>query len=141
MTAFLMCRLSEIGKKGKVPSTFTYITRGLIMSLLIPSAIASASDAAPQGPSGLFQILMFGGLFLLMYLLIIRPQRKRQKEHQSLIESIAKGNEVVTAGGILGKVTKADGDYILLQVSDNVELKIQKTSIHAVLPKGTIKSI
>ena len=111
------------------------------MSLLIPSAIASASDAAPQGPSGLFQILMFGGLFLLMYLLIIRPQRKRQKEHQSLIESIAKGNEVVTAGGILGKVTKADGDYILLQVSDNVELKIQKTSIHAVLPKRTIKSI
>ena len=108
------------------------------MSLLIPSAMAA--DAPPDS-SGWFQILMFGGLFLLMYLLIIRPQRKRQKEHQNLIDSISKGNEIVTAGGILGKVTQAEGDYILLQVSDNVELKIQKGSVHAVLPKGTIKSI
>jgi preprotein translocase subunit YajC len=109
------------------------------MSFFIPSAMA-AGDASPSS-SGVFQILMFAGLFLLMYLIIIRPQRKRQKEHQSLIDSISKGNEVITSGGILGKVTKAEGDYILLQVSDNVELKIQKVSIHAVLPKGTIKSI
>ena len=110
------------------------------MSLFIPSAFASTPEA-PAGSSGLFQILMFGGLFLLMYLLIIRPQRKRQKEHQTLIDSLSKGNEVVTAGGILGKVAKAEGDYISLQVSDNVELKIQKASVHAILPKGTIKSI
>jgi len=109
------------------------------MSLLIPSAMAAADT--PPTSSGLFQILMFAGLFLLMYLLIIRPQRKRQKEHQTLIDSLSKGNEVVTAGGILGKVTKAEGDYILLQVDNNVELKIQKVSVHAVLPKGTIKSI
>ena len=109
------------------------------MSLFIPYAMAAADT--PADSSGLFQILMFVGLFLLMYLLIIRPQRKRQKDHQSLIDSIGKGNEVVTAGGILGKVTQAEGDYISLQVSDNVELKIQKVSIHAVLPKGTIKSI
>ena len=111
------------------------------MSLLIPSAMAAADTPSPPGSSGLFQILMFAGLFLLMYLLIIRPQRKRQKEHQTLIDSISKGNEVVTSGGILGKVTKAEGDYISLQVNDNVELKIQKASVHAVLPKGTIKSI
>ena len=110
------------------------------MSLFIPSAMATPPDA-PSSSSGLFQILMFAGLFLLMYLLIIRPPRKRQKEHQALINGVSKGNEIITAGGILGKVTKAEGDYILLEVSDNVELKIQKTSIHAVLPKGTIKSI
>ena len=109
------------------------------MSFLIPSAMAAGDTSTSS--SGLFQILMFAGLFLLMYLIIIRPQRKRQKEHQSLIDSISKGNEVVTSGGILGKVAKAEGDYILLQVSDNIELKIQKVSIHAVLPKGTIKSI
>ena len=109
------------------------------MFLFIPSAMA-AGEVAPDS-SGMFQLLMFGGLFLLMYFLIIRPQRKRQKEHQELVDSIAKGNEVVTAGGILGKVSKAEGDYVLLEVSDNVELKMQKASIHAVLPKGTIKSV
>ncbi len=109
------------------------------MSFLIPSAHAQAADPAVGGDfSGL---LLIAGMFILMYFMIIRPQRKRQKEHQSLIEGVAKGDEVLTTGGILGKVTKVDGDYMVLEVSNNVELKFQKVSLHAVLPKGTIKAI
>jgi preprotein translocase subunit YajC len=76
-----------------------------------------------------------------MYLLIIRPQRKRQKEHQALVSALAKGDEVVTTSGILGKVTRIDGDYLVLEVSDKIELKFQRAAVHAVLPKGTIKAI
>jgi preprotein translocase subunit YajC len=73
--------------------------------------------------------------------MIIRPQRKRQKEHQSIIDNVAKGDEVVTNGGILGKVLKVDENYMVIEVSDKVELKLQKVALHAVLPKGTIKAI
>jgi preprotein translocase subunit YajC len=108
------------------------------MLFLIPSAHAQAAPALGGDLSGLLLIV---GMFVLMYFMIIRPQRKRQKEHQSLIEGVAKGDEIITTGGILGKVTKVDGDYMVLEVSNNVELKFQKVSLHAVLPKGTIKAI
>ncbi len=109
------------------------------MSFLIPSAHAQASAPAPGGD--LTGLLLIAGMFILMYFMIIRPQRKRQKEHQSLVEGLSKGDEVLTTGGILGKITKVDGDYMVLEVSNNVELKFQKQSLHAVLPKGTIKAI
>ena len=107
------------------------------MSFFIPSAHAQAESAIGGDFSGLLLIV---GMFVLMYFMIIRPQRKRQKEHQSLIGDVAKGDEVLTTGGILGKVTKVDGDYMVLEVSNNVELKFQKIALHAVLPKGTIKA-
>ena len=110
------------------------------MSFLISSAMA-APAAAPGEPNPLITVVMFGGLFLFMYLVIIRPQRKRQKEHRSLVENLAKGDEVVTNSGILGKIAKIDGEYLVLDVSDTVELKFQRAAIHAVLPKGTIKAI
>lgn len=109
------------------------------MSFLIPSAYAQAAPATAGGD--LSGILLIVGMFALMYFMIIRPQRKRQKEHQSLVGGLSKGDEVLTTGGILGKVTKVEGDYMVLEVSNNVELKFQKVSIHAVLPKGTIKAI
>ncbi len=109
------------------------------MSFLIPSAHAQAG-ASPAG-DGFTSLLLIGGMFVLMYFMIIRPQRKRQKEHQSLTENLGKGDEVVTNGGILGKVVKVDDNYMVLEVSNNVELKFQKASLHAVLPKGTIKAI
>jgi len=84
---------------------------------------------------------MFAGLFVFMYFMIIRPQRKKQKEHRELVTSIAKGDEIVTNSGIIGKITKLEGDYLVLEVSDKVELKFQRNAIHAVLPKGTIKAI
>lgn len=109
------------------------------MSFLIPSAYAQAAPAPAGGD--LSGILLIVGMFALMYFMIIRPQRKRQKEHQSLVEGLSKGDEVLTTGGILGKVTKVESDYMVLEVSNNVELKFQKVAIHAVLPKGTIKAI
>lgn len=111
------------------------------MSFFIPEAYAQAAAAQPSPNSSLFQILFLGGLFAVFYFLAIRPQRKRQKEHANMVAAIAKGDEVVTTSGILGKVNKTDDDYVVLQVADNVELKFQKSAVHAVLPKGTLKSI
>ncbi len=110
------------------------------MSFFIPSAMAQAGGAGAE-PNVMLQILMFGGLFAVMYFVIIRPQRKRQKEHQSLMEGLSKGDEVLTSGGIIGKIVKVDGDYMVLEVGEKTELKFQKVAIHAVLPKGTIKAI
>lgn len=110
------------------------------MSFLIPEAYAQTA-AQPSAANPLFQFLFIGGLFVMFYFLAIRPQRKRQKEHTEMVSALAKGDEVVTSSGILGKVNKVDEDYVVLQVSDNVELKFQKVSVNAVLPKGTLKSI
>ncbi len=84
---------------------------------------------------------MFGGLFVFMYFFMIRPQRKRQKEHQELVGGLGKGDEVVMNSGMLGKVIKVDDDYLVIETGTNVELKFQKVAVHAILPKGTIKSI
>ena len=103
---------------------------------------AHAQSAAPAGDPGMMgSLIMFGGLFLFMYLFIIRPQRKRQKEHNDLLSSLNKGDEVTMASGILGKITKLEGDYVVLEVNDNLELKFQISAVHAVLPQGTIKAI
>jgi len=111
------------------------------MSFFIAEAAAqSQTAAAPQG-TGFMNLVLLGGLFVFMYFMIIRPQRKRQKEHQSLVDSLSKGDEVVMGSGLLGKVTEVDDTYITVNAADNVSLKFQKSSVHAVLPKGTIKSI
>ncbi len=109
------------------------------MSFFIPAAHAQPNTAPPEG-SG-FTILIFVAMFAVMYFLIIRPQQKRQKEHKNLMSGIDKGDEVMTIGGMLGKVIRIEGDYVVLDVGSNVHLKFQKVSIQAVLPKGTIKSI
>lgn len=106
----------------------------------ISSAHAQAASGAAE-PNPMFTLLMFGGLFVFMYFLLIRPQRKRQKEHQDLIGNLNKGDEVITTSGMLGKITKIEGEYIVLEVNNNLELKFQKVAVHAVLPKGTIKAI
>lgn len=103
--------------------------------------ILLATPAPAQEPNPLITLLMFGGLFAFMYFLIIRPQRKRQKEHRTLLEGLNKGDEIVLSSGLLGKINKLEGDYLVIQVADNVELKFQKIAVHAVLPKGTLKSI
>jgi len=107
--------------------------------LFVSNAYAQAGAASEPNP--MITILMFAGLFAFMYFLIIRPQRKRQKEHNDLVGALGKGDEVVTTSGMLGKITKLEGDYVVLEVSNNLELKFQKVAVHAVLPKGTIKAI
>ena len=81
------------------------------------------------------------GMFVFMYFVIIRPQRKRQKEQESLMSSITKGDEVVLTCGMLGKIIRVEGDYLVLNTGESIELKFQRQAIHAVLPKGTIKAI
>ena len=86
-------------------------------------------------------LFLLFGFMILIYFLMIRPENKRRKTHQDMLASLDVGEEIVTAGGILGKVTKINDQYIELSISDNTKIKIQKTSISAVLPKGTLKSI
>lgn len=111
------------------------------MSFFIAEAVAQTEAAAPQGASGFLNFALLGGLFLFMYFMIIRPQRKRQKEHQQLCSGLSKGDEVVLNSGMLGRVVSVDEDYISVKASEAVELKFQKSAVHAVLPKGTLKSI
>ena len=108
--------------------------------LLVPRAYAQTANPASPG-SGFSSLFLIAGMFVLMYFMIIRPQQKRQKEHKSLVDNLGKGDEVLTNGGILGRVIKTDENYMILDVSNGVELTFQKASVHAVLPKGTIKSL
>ncbi len=110
------------------------------MSFFIPSAVAQTQTAPPPG-GGIAQFAMLGGLFVLMYFILIRPQRKRQKEHQQLVDGLAKGDEVVMASGMLGRITEVGEAYLTVDVGNSIELKFQKVAVHAVLPKGTIKAV
>jgi preprotein translocase subunit YajC len=104
---------------------------------------AYAADAPPAPPQGggfslMIMLIVFVGF---MYFVVWRPQSKRAKEHRDLLNSVAKGDEVITAGGILGKVSKVTEGYVVIALADNVEITMQKSSIVSVLPKGTMKSI
>ncbi|MEJ2531567.1 MAG: preprotein translocase subunit YajC [Halioglobus sp.] len=110
------------------------------MSLFIASAQAQPAGQPPPGGE-LFQILFLVGLFVLFYFIAIRPQRKRQKEHAQMVAALNKGDEVVTTSGILGRITALDENYMVLNVADKVDMKFQRVHVHAVLPKGTLKSI
>ena len=101
-----------------------------------------AYAAAPAGGgSSMSLFLLLGGMFVIMYFLMIRPQSKRRKEHQALISSLSKGDEVVTIGGLTGHVTKVEEGFVKIKVANNVELRMQKSSVNASLPKGTLKSL
>ena len=112
-----------------------------ILNFFIPSANAAttAAGSAPQGGFSFF--VMMGILIFFMYFAIWRPQSKRAKEQRDLLSSLAKGDEVITAGGILGTITKISDNYVVLSLTDNVEITMQKSSVVNVLPKGTLKSI
>lgn len=110
------------------------------MSFFIPAAVAqTAEGAAPMG--GGFEWIFLIGFLVIFYLMIWRPQAKRAKEHKNLIGSLTVGDEVVTGGGILGKVKKVTDEFIVLEVGDGQELKFQKGAVVAALPKGTLKAI
>lgn len=89
----------------------------------------------------MFNLLFIGGMFLLFYLILWRPQAKRAKEHRELVGGLSKGDEVLTSGGILGRITKVSDDYVTVEIAEGVEVNLQKSAIGAALPKGTIKSI
>lgn len=112
------------------------------MSFFISEAWADAAAPAAQGTASPWSpAIMMGVVFVMMYFLMIRPQQKRQKEHQNLVGALQKGDEVVFAGGLLGRITKAEGEYLVLEISEGLEVKIQRSAVVATLPKGTIKNI
>ncbi len=107
------------------------------MDFFISSAMAA--DAAPQG-GGLQLVIMVTIFFAIMYFMIIRPQAKKGKEHAALLESLSKGDEVVTSAGIIGKIVKLGDNYVEVKTSDNSSLTFQLHAIVSILPKGTIKN-
>jgi preprotein translocase subunit YajC len=102
---------------------------------------AYAQTAAGGVESSLMSFLPIILMFVVLYFLMIRPQMKRQKEAKAMMESLAKGDEVVTAGGIVGKVTKVADGYVTLEVANGTEILVQKAAVATLLPKGTIKSL
>ena len=106
---------------------------------LTASLIPVVAAAAPAG-AGFGTLLFPIVLIAIMYFLMIRPQMKRQKEHKAMLEKIAKGDEVITAGGIAGVVTDIGESFVSVEVADGVRIRVQKASIGNVLPKGTLKS-
>ena len=101
---------------------------------------AYAAEGGSSGPGSMDLVLLIG-FVAIFYFLLWRPQAKRRKEHQSLMTSLDKGDEVVTSGGIVGQITKVGDDFISLRVAENIEFRVQKSSISATLPKGTLKSL
>jgi len=108
------------------------------MSFFISPAYAEGAGAMDPG---MFNILFLVGFGLIFYFFMWRPQARRAKDHKNLIAGLAKGDEVITAGGIIGKVVRLSDDYVVLEVSEGTELKFQKAHVAAELPKGTIKNI
>ena len=101
-------------------------------------ASAQAQDASSQG--GLVSFLPLIVIFIIFYFLLIRPQMKRSKEHRKLVAELSTGAEVVTNGGLLGRITRVDESFVTVEFADNVKIKVQKHAIASVMPKGTIKS-
>ncbi|MEP7185677.1 MAG: preprotein translocase subunit YajC [Rhodanobacter sp.] len=110
------------------------------MSFLTSPVIAQAAAAQSSG-GGMSMIIMMVVLFGLMYFMMIRPQMKRQKEHRALVSGLAKGDEVVTNGGIAGRVSDVGETFITVEIAANVLVKVQKGSVQQVLPKGSLKSV
>jgi len=113
---------------------------------LISNAYAQAAPAAQGGAEGMWTSMMFMVvIFVVFYFLLIRPQAKRQKEHKSMVESLNKGDEVLTAGGIVGKITELSDQYMTLQIAalgdKPVEISVQRAAVQTLLPKGTMKSL
>ncbi len=110
------------------------------MGLFISDAMAAA-PAAAQPNDSMVSMLMMAGIFVVFYLLIIRPQSKKAKEHRELISKIKVGDEVLVAGGILAEVARIDEQFVTVTVQNGVDMVVQRASIGAVLPKGTLNNI
>jgi preprotein translocase subunit YajC len=106
--------------------------------------ISSAFAQAPAGggdAGGMMNILFIVLMFVIIYFLMIRPQMKRAKEQRTMTEALQKGDEVITAGGVLGRISKMGEAYVTIEIAPNTEVSVQKAAVQTVLPKGTLKSI
>jgi len=112
----------------------------VLIDLVITSAHAQSAPAAPFG-SDLMAFLPMVAIFVVFYFLLIRPQQKKAKEANAMLDALQKGDEVVTAGGILGRISKIGDQYVTVEVADKTELTVQRGAIAQLLPKGTIKAL
>jgi preprotein translocase subunit YajC len=103
--------------------------------------ISPAFAQSVGGDTGFIGFLPIILMFVLLYFLMIRPQMKRAKDQKHMVEALQKGDEVITAGGVLGRITRISDAYVSLEVAPNTEISIQKTAVQMLLPKGTLKSI
>jgi preprotein translocase subunit YajC len=104
---------------------------------MISNAYAQAAGGDP-GFMGLLPIVL---MFVLLYFLMIRPQMKRAKDHKQMVEALQKGDEVITAGGVVGRISRMTDGYVILEIAANTEISVQRTAVQTLLPKGTIKTI
>ena len=112
------------------------------MSFFISDALAQEAPAAAASQPGLIEALFpFIILFIVFYFLLIRPQSKRAKEHKKMVEALGKGDEVITQGGVYGKITEVGEEAVTVELADGVQVKLQRAAVASVLPKGTIKSL
>lgn len=108
------------------------------MNALIPAAWAQSGGAAAPG-GGLAPLLMMVLFVVIFYFLLIRPQQKKAKEHQAMVSRLAAGDEVITAGGILGKIIEVGEGFVTVEIAEGVRIKVQKFQISSLVPKGTLK--
>src|SRR5690349_25162192 len=106
--------------------------------MLISDAWAQAAGGPAGG--GFESILLIGAMFAVLYFLMIRPQMKRAKEHKTMVDALQKGDEVVTAGGIMGRISKVGEGILSIEIAPNTEVQVQRSAVQTVLPKGTIKN-
>ncbi|GAB4213231.1 MAG: hypothetical protein Fur007_07000 [Rhodoferax sp.] len=107
--------------------------------MFISSAFAQAAPAASDPTGGLMGLLPLVLMFVVLWFVMIRPQMKKAKAHQAMVAALAKGDEVVTSGGLLGKISKVGDNYLHLELAQGVEVQLQREAVSVVLPKGTIK--
>ena len=110
------------------------------MSFLISDALAQA-PAAASSAGGIESLILPVGLIIILYFFMIRPQMKRQKEHRKLVEALAKGDEVQTSGGMMGKITELGENFVKIEVANNVVVTVRRGAIEAVMPKGSLKEL
>lgn len=127
---------------NKMKFILNLLSAALVMFIITTNlAYADLSKEVAQSDNMLNQIIMMVVLFGAMYFLLIRPQNKKAKEHKDLILSLNNGDEVITVGGLLGKVIKVIDHFVVLAIADGVEVAVQKQAIAQILPKGTLKSL
>jgi len=105
---------------------------------MISNAYAQAAGGGDPGFMGLLPIIL---MFVLLYFLMIRPQMKRAKDHKQMVEALQKGDEVITSGGVVGRINRLVDGYVILEIAPNTEINVQRTAVQTLLPKGTIKTI
>ena len=105
--------------------------------MLINEAWAQTPGGAGGGMESIFLIV---AMFAVLYFLMIRPQMKRAKEHKAMVDALQKGDEVITAGGVLGRISKVGEAYVSVEIANNVEVQVQRSAVQTVLPKGTLKN-